>query len=211
MPRGTLQLVVLLLAVPLQFLICKWTATSASERDYLVGHLSRTVAMFSAKLLKLSTWKEWLGQLFEDDDRGECPALEVFNYQDREGLFGSSPDVRSPRPKTIKYRVGQVIRHKLWNYRGVIVGWDEKLKAPDFWRKSNHPKDKEHWKDEPNYAILVDERDRPGSQTTYVPEENIEIISNTKILHQHTEEYFEGFDGAQYLPRPWLRKVYPHD
>ena len=85
--------------------------------------------MFSAKLLEVNTWKDWMGQLFEDDDRGECPALEVFSFQDKEGYFGASPDARSPRPKTIKYRVGQVIRHKLWNYRGVIVGWDEKLKV----------------------------------------------------------------------------------
>ena len=33
----------------------------------------------------------------------------------------------------------------------------------------------------PNYAILVDIRDRPSSQITYVPEENIEIITNTKV------------------------------
>ena len=43
----------------------------------------------------------------------------------------------------------------------------------------------QHWKDEPNYAILVDERDRPGSQITYVPEENIEIVSNTKVKYSH--------------------------
>ena len=33
----------------------------------------------------------------------------------------------------------------------------------------------------PNYAILVDIRDRPSSQITYVPEENIELITNTKV------------------------------
>jgi len=24
-------------------------------------------------------------------------------------------------------------------------------------------------------------------------------------------EYFEKFDGAQYLPRPWLKAIYPKD
>jgi hemimethylated DNA binding protein len=33
----------------------------------------------------------------------------------------------------------------------------------------------------PNYAILVDTRDRPEPQVTYVPEENLEIITNTKV------------------------------
>ena len=39
----------------------------------------------------------------------------------------------------------------------------------------------QHWQDMPNYAILVDIRDRPSSQVTYVPEENIELITNTKV------------------------------
>ena len=25
------------------------------------------------------------------------------------------------------------------------------------------------------------------------------------------QDYFENFDGSQYLPRPWLRTVYPRD
>jgi len=36
---------------------------------------------------------------------------------------------RTPRPKHVKFQVGQVIRHKLWNYRGVIIGWDKRLKV----------------------------------------------------------------------------------
>ena len=31
-----------------------------------------------------------------------------------------------------------------------------------------------------------------------------------QIVHQTVEEYFLEFDGARYLPRPWLKKVYPH-
>jgi hypothetical protein len=30
-------------------------------------------------------------------------------------------------------------------------------------------------------------------------------------MHPGIEDYFEGFDGAQYLPRPWMKVVYPHD
>ena len=33
----------------------------------------------------------------------------------------------------------------------------------------------------PNYAILVDVRDRAGNQVTYVSEENLEVISNTRV------------------------------
>ena len=67
--------------------------------------------------------------LLLDDEDGECPAEEVIKFQDKNGHFGSSTVPRTPRPKEIKFQVGQVIRHKLWNYRGVIIGWDEKLKV----------------------------------------------------------------------------------
>ena len=46
---------------------------------------------------------------------------------------------------------------------------------------------------------------------TYVPQENIEVIKNTRVLHPSIEDYFEKFDGSQYLPRPWLKTVYPRD
>ena len=36
------------------------------------------------------------------------------------------------------------------------------------------------------------------------------IVSSLQVVHQTLEEYFVEFDGARYLPRPWLKKVYPH-
>ena len=32
-----------------------------------------------------------------------------------------------------------------------------------------------------------------------------------QIIHPSTDDYFEGWDGAQYLPRPALKSLYPHD
>lgn len=215
MPRG-LQLLLLLLAVPLQYLICLWTSPSASERAQLIKQLSKPLTLFSSGyILDWNTWQEmvvnWTQSMINilQDEDGECPAEEVIKFQEKNGHFGMSTVPRTPRPKHVKFHVGQVIRHKLWNYRGVIIGWDEKLKASEAWTQQNHG-DKKHWRNMPNYAILVDIRDRPSSQITYVPEENIELITNTKIVHSILEEYFGEFDGARYLPRPWLKKVYPH-
>ena len=39
----------------------------------------------------------------------------------------------------------------------------------------------QHWQKMPNYAVLVDTRDRHLPQRTYIPEESIEIISNTRV------------------------------
>lgn len=31
---------------------------------------------------------------------------------------------RSPRPSKVLFRVGQVVRHKIKGFYGVIIGWD---------------------------------------------------------------------------------------
>ena len=63
----------------------------------------------------------------------------------------------------------QVVKHKKWGYHGVIMGWDNKARAPDEWLKEMHGENT-HWRDQPNYAVLVDTRDRPAPQMTYVPQ-----------------------------------------
>lgn len=215
MPRG-LQFLLLLLAVPLQYLICEWTSPSEGKRAQLVKQISKSFTILSGGMFewqkwpeKISKWMRALILLLEDDDEGECPAEEVIKFQAKNGYFGMSTVPRTPRPKHIQFHVGQVIRHKLWNYRGVIIGWDETMTASDQWTQANHH-DKKHRHEMPNYAILVDVRDRAGNQVTYVSEENLEVISNTKIVHEILEEYFSDFDGSLYLARPWLKKVYPH-
>ena len=40
---------------------------------------------------------------------------------------------------------------------------------------------KQHWRSLPSYSVLVDTRDRPEAQTTYVVEENIEIVTAVRV------------------------------
>ena len=101
---------------------------------YLSTRFSKTLSLLSGGFLDWSKWRELLSKLYlwvssSEDDRGECPAKEVLQLNNREGHFASSLNSRSPRPRQIKFRVGQVIEHKIHHYRGVIVGWDEVLKV----------------------------------------------------------------------------------
>ncbi|XP_070568963.1 uncharacterized protein [Ptychodera flava] len=218
---AALQLGLLVFALPAQYLISNWATTSNLERSQEVRNLALSLQTWTNKIFTLKTWKNWCNwmvakiqstQFYEDDDyEGESPAIEVMKYREKDGHFAGSAEPRSPRLPSVKYRVGQVIKHKLWGYRGVIIGWDETAKAPEQWLKQMHPADKPHWRKQPNYSILVDTRDRPQAQVTYIPQENIEIVSNTKVIHPALDDYFEAYDGSQYLPRPWLRVLYPHD
>ena len=47
--------------------------------------------------------------------------------------------MHSPRAVDVKYRVGQVVKHKLYKYRAVIIGWDERPRAPRDWFTGESP------------------------------------------------------------------------
>ena len=68
-----------------------------------------------------------------------------------------------------KYCIGQLIQHKLFDYRGIILGVDLEFKSTDEWyeavAKSRPPKN------EPWYHVLVHQK---GHQT-YVAEQNLKI------------------------------------
>ena len=40
-----------------------------------------------------------------------------------------SATTRAPRPMGVIYRVGQVVKHKKFNFHGVIIGWDTKAQV----------------------------------------------------------------------------------
>lgn len=42
-------------------------------------------------------------------------------------------DVKRERPQNLLWRVGQTFRHKKYNYRGVIYGWDTRCEASEDW------------------------------------------------------------------------------
>ena len=75
----------------------------------------------------------------------------------------------------------QVVKHKKWGYHGVIMGWDNKARAPDEWLKEMHGENT-HWRDQPNYAVLVDTRDRPAPQMTYVPQVIVKIFPSINTV-----------------------------
>ena len=143
--RGGAQLLVLLSLLPLQY----WLTTPGTEA-------SRQAAL-GQFLSGVGSWRErlatWCGSVLahlsargatgsgvakEPDEVGTQPSRE----EKEKGYFASSTEPRLPRASHVHFRVGQVLRHKKWGYRGVIVGWDLVAKAPSEWLDQMHPKDK---------------------------------------------------------------------
>lgn len=68
-------------------------------------------------------------QDFTSSHGDHSPAIEVLQYRERAGYFTTSLDVRNERPFHLRYRIGQVVRHRTLGYKGVIVGWDLEAKV----------------------------------------------------------------------------------
>jgi heat shock protein HspQ len=94
------------------------------------------------------------------------------------------------------YHIGQLIHHRMFDYRGVVVDVDAEYEGSDDWYEqmavSRPPKN------HPWYHVLVD-----GSDVeTYVAERNLvaESVADP-IQHPMIESYFEGFNNGHYEPR----------
>ena len=93
-----------------------------------------------------------------------------------------------------QFSIGDIIHHRLFDYRGVIVDVDSKYEASDQWynqvARSRPPKDK------PWYQVLVDGSDH----TTYVAEQNLEVDDLlTPIQHPLITEIFAGLEHGKYV------------
>ena len=92
-----------------------------------------------------------------------------------------------------KFRIGQIVYHKLFGYTGVVFDIDSFFQNSDEWyeqvARSRPPKNK------PWYHVLV----HAAEHTTYVAEQNLDLEENTKaIQHPLINSLFTKFDGLQY-------------
>ena len=96
------------------------------------------------------------------------------------------------------YKIGQLIYHRRFNYRGVIFGVDDYFLLSDDWyekmcKNSKPPKDK------PWYNVLV----HNTNHTTYVTEQNIVIDNKNKaIIHPMVPILFTTLKNGSYSKSP---------
>ena len=95
-----------------------------------------------------------------------------------------------------KFHIGQLIHHRLFDYRGVVVDVDPVFQGSEEWYDqvalSCPPKDK------PWYRVLVHE----AEHETYVAERNLEADSSgAPIRHPLLDRFFSQLDGDSYRPR----------
>lgn len=95
--------------------------------------------------------------------------------------------------RTPKFQRGQVVRHRRYGYRGVIVDYDHQCQADERWYKSNQSQPD---RNQPWYHVLVD-----GSEaTTYAAQVNLAPDTTGKpVEHPLVERYFCDFSDGRHV------------
>ena len=99
--------------------------------------------------------------------------------------------------KKADFAIGQVIQHRLFNYRGVIFDVDAEFQGTEEWYEKNAQAGAQP-KDEPWYHVLIDEDGR----VAYVAQRNLELdYSKSPIDHPLLTNFFAGYDDGHYQSR----------
>lgn len=101
-----------------------------------------------------------------------------------------------------KFALGQVVRHRVFPFRGVIFDVDPVFANTEEWW-SAIPEEIRPAKDQPYYHLLA-ENDQ-GAYMAYVSEQNLQADdSGEPVSHPQAELIFDGFDGAGYHLRHYV-------
>ena len=95
-----------------------------------------------------------------------------------------------------KFAVGQIVAHKLFDYRGVVFDVDPVFQGTEEWyefmAKSRPPKNR------PWYRLLV----HGSGQQTYVAERNLQPDHTRRpVNHPDVDRYFSALTNGAYTPR----------
>ena len=99
-----------------------------------------------------------------------------------------------------KFAIGQIVRHRIFPFRGVVFDVDPQFANTEEWWASI-PADIRPRKDQPFYHLLAE--NEQSSYVAYVSEQNLlPDDSGEPVGHPHTALLFDSFRDGQYVLRP---------
>ena len=101
------------------------------------------------------------------------------------------------------FGIGEVVRHRLFPFRGVIFDVDPEFANSDEWWESI-PENVRPRKDQPFYHLLAENDE--SAYVAYVSEQNLMHDDPAEpIQHPAIAQMFGGFEGGRYVLRPEVR------
>jgi len=103
-----------------------------------------------------------------------------------------------------KFKLGQVVRHRTYPFRGVVFDIDPEFANTDEWWLSI-PEHRRPRKDQPYYHLFAENEE--STYIAYVSEQNLLLDdSGEPVAHPQIGELFSGHNGGTYR----LRDAYLH-
>lgn len=101
--------------------------------------------------------------------------------------------------KVAKFRIGQVVRHRFFPFRGVIFDVDPVFSNTEEWWQSI-PEQIRPRKDQPYYHLLAENAET--TYVAYVSEQNLELDDTGQpVRHPAVTEIFDGVRDGIYVPK----------
>ncbi|QYE35945.1 heat shock protein HspQ [Polymorphobacter sp. PAMC 29334] len=109
-----------------------------------------------------------------------------------------------PDPAAIaRFGIGEVVRHKLFPFRGVIFDVDPEFSNSEEWWEAI-PENVRPRKDQPYYHLLAENDD--SAYVAYVSQQNlIHDDLPEPVQHPAVTQMFAAFEGGRYILRPEVR------
>jgi heat shock protein HspQ len=103
------------------------------------------------------------------------------------------------KARTAKFQIGQIVRHRIYPFRGVIFDIDPEFANTDEWYESI-PEDRRPRKDQPFYHLFAENAE--SEYIAYVSEQNLlPDESGEPVRHPQVAEVFEKDETGSYRRR----------
>ena len=111
--------------------------------------------------------------------------------------------VEAPPVSRARFAIGDVVRHRLFDFRGVIFDIDPVFANSEEWYNAIPAEVRPH-RDQPFYHLLAENSD--SSYVAYVSQQNLLRDAEAgPIDHPSVDELFEDFEDGKYKLRHVLR------
>ena len=112
-------------------------------------------------------------------------------------------DTLKKHDQDARYALGQVVKHRVFPFRGVIFDVDPVFSNTDEWYEAI-PESIRPDKDQPFYHLLAENED--STYEAYVSQQNLlPDDSGEPVDHPDIDQMFTRFEGDHYSLRPEIR------
>ena len=107
--------------------------------------------------------------------------------------------IEAPRHSVARFGIGDIVRHKLFDFRGVVFDVDPVFANSEDWYEAI-PKELRPRRDQPFYHLLAENED--SSYVAYVSQQNLMGDSDGgPVGHPSVEDLFDDFANGRYRLR----------